>query len=112
VVEFAARLPVDLLMRDGDTKYLLKRVLYRYLPKELMERPKRGFTIPLDVWLKSELKHLLTDYLNESRIKEEGTFDWSMVKRELDGFLGGRLPSSTRLWLLLEYEMWRDRWMS
>ncbi|MCK5714245.1 MAG: asparagine synthetase B, partial [Hyphomicrobiaceae bacterium] len=102
VAEFAARLPVDLLMRGRDTKYLLKRVLYRYVPKELMERPKRGFAIPLDVWLKSELKHLLTDYLNESRIKEEGVFDWTMVKRELDGFLEGRVPSSTRLWLLLE----------
>lgn len=111
VAEFAARLPVDLLMRGRDTKYLLKRVLYRYVPKELMERPKRGFSIPLDVWLKSELKHLLTDYLNESRIKEEGTFDWTMVKRELDGFLEGRIPNSTRLWLLLEYEMWRDRWL-
>jgi hypothetical protein len=58
------------------------------------------------------LKHLLTDYLNEDRIRAGGDFEWRVVDEELTGFIEGRVPSSARLWLLLEYEMWRDRWLS
>jgi asparagine synthase (glutamine-hydrolysing) len=110
IAEFAAGLPDDFLIRNGEKKYLLKQLLYRHVPRELVDRPKRGFAVPLDLWLKGDLRHLLTDYINEHRIRDGGTFDWPTVKTELDDFLQGRIPSSTRLWLLLEYEMWHDRW--
>jgi asparagine synthase (glutamine-hydrolysing) len=110
VAEFAAGLPEKFLIRDGEKKYLLKKLLYRHVPRELVDRPKSGFAVPLDLWLKGDLRHLLTDYLNEQRIRDSGAFDWPTVKTELDAFLQGRIPSSTRLWLLLEYEMWHDRW--
>lgn len=111
IVEFVSGLPDNLLIRGGGTKYLLKRVLYRYVPREIMERPKSGFAVPLDVWLKSDLRNLLTDYLNENRIKTTAPFDWPTVQHELEDFLEGRIPSSTRLWLLLQYEMWCDHWL-
>jgi asparagine synthase (glutamine-hydrolysing) len=110
VVEFVAGLPDRLLLRNGESKYLLRRVLNRYVPKRLTDRPKRGFTVPLEAWLRADLKHLLTDYLNEDRIRSGGEFDWNIVEKELTGFIDGQVPSSARLWLLLEYEMWRERW--
>jgi asparagine synthase (glutamine-hydrolysing) len=110
IAEFAAGLPERALIRNGEKKYLLKRLLYRYVPRELVDRPKQGFAVPLDLWLKSELKPLLFDYVNERRIREGGTFDWPTVESERDAFLEGRVPSATRLWLVLAYEMWRERW--
>jgi len=110
IVEFVAGLPTRYLLRGGQAKYLLRCVLYRYVPREIVERPKQGFTIPLDLWLKNELRPLLTDYINEARIRGGGVFDWKVVSRELADFLSGRMASSTRIWLVLEYEMWRERW--
>jgi asparagine synthase (glutamine-hydrolysing) len=110
IAEFAAALPERLLVRGNDAKYLLKRVLYRHVPRDIVDGPKRGFAVPLNEWLKTDLKGLLTEYLNEDRIRREGVFDWPCVREELEAFLDGRVRSS-RIWLLLEYEMWRDRWL-
>jgi asparagine synthase (glutamine-hydrolysing) len=110
IAEFAAGLPDDFLIKNGEQKYILKQLLYRHVPRELVDRPKSGFAVPLDVWLKSDLRQLLTDHINENRIRKDGIFDWAVVKTELENFLQGRTSSSTRLWLLLEYQMWHERW--
>lgn len=110
IVDYAAGLPVDLLTREGETKRILKRILFKYVPREMVERPKKGFVVPLDVWLKKELRPVLTDYVTKTRIASEGVLDWSAVRAELDAFLRGRVTRSDRLWLVLEYELWREKW--
>lgn len=112
IVEFAAGLPVEFLTKDGVSKRILRRILYKYIPPELMDRPKSGFVVPLDLWLRNELKSFLTDHLNQERIEREGTFHWPIIQQEIEAFFSGRTASSDRLWLILEYELWRERWLS
>ena len=64
------------------------------------------------MWFKNELRGLLLDHLSESAVRAQGIFDWDMVRKETDDFLSGRMTSSTRLWLLLEFEMWYRAWGS
>ncbi|MFQ5510942.1 MAG: asparagine synthase (glutamine-hydrolyzing) [Candidatus Krumholzibacteriia bacterium] len=111
VIEFASRLPLRYLVRDGDSKYLLRQVLYRHVPRDLVDRPKQGFGVPLNDWLKADLKHLLFDYLGEASVRREAIFEWELVGKEIDYFLQGRIPNCSRLWLLLAFEMWRRKWL-
>lgn len=114
LVEFALRLPLSLRRGSLGTKHLLRRVLYRYVPRAILERPKQGFSIPMSDWLRGELSALLDAYLAPERIRAAGIFDPGVVERALGNFRGGG-PRRDRLdvqkvWLLLAFEMWREKW--
>jgi asparagine synthase (glutamine-hydrolysing) len=111
VVEYTAKLPDNLKYRNGTGKYLLKRLLGQYLPAHLIERPKMGFGVPIDRWFRSELKDLLLDYLSPERIKKEGLFNHNLVENKLKEHLSGQINHHYRLWALLMWEMWRERWL-
>ncbi len=111
ITAFAASLPESLLLRRGVGKYIARRVLARDLPAHLFERPKMGFGVPVAAWLKTGLKPLLTDHLASDRIRREGVFDPGFVSRLVSEHLEGRDNHAHRLWALLMWEMWRDRWM-
>jgi len=111
VVEFTAGLPENMKFRHGSGKYLLKRLLARYVPSNLFERPKMGFGIPIDQWLRTRLKPLLLDYLSSERLKKEGLFNTGMVEQKISEHLAGRTNHQYRLWALLMWEMWRERWL-
>jgi len=111
VVEFTAGLPERYKYCNGTGKYLLKKLLGRYLPVSLFERPKMGFGVPIDHWLRFELKDLLLDYLSAERIKGEGLFDPIFVEKKIKEHLSGRVNHQYRLWSLLMWEMWRERWL-
>jgi len=111
IVEYVARLPRDLVFRDGVSKHLMRRVLYRFVPRELVDRPKQGFAVPVDEWLRRDLRPLLTDYINRDRIVRGGVLAWKDVEAELNAFLSGRRRKASRVWLLLEYLLWRERWI-
>lgn len=110
VVEYTSGLPCSLKYRHGVGKYLLKRVLARYIPEELFERPKMGFGVPINRWLRHELKELLLDYLSPERLKKEGLFDQGTVGKKISEHLSGVSDHQHQLWSLLMWEMWRDRW--
>lgn len=112
VVEYTSRLPVNLKYRNGTGKYLLKRLLEKYVPPELFERPKMGFAVPIDRWLRTELKELLLDYLSPERLKKEGLFNQILVENRVKEHLSGRINHHYRLWSLLMWEMWRERWLN
>jgi asparagine synthase (glutamine-hydrolysing) len=112
VVEYTAKIPDTLKFRDGTGKYLLKKLLARYVPNYLFERPKMGFGVPIDHWFRSELKDLLLDYLSPGRLKKEGLFDHTLVENRLKEHLSGRTNHHYRLWALLMWEMWRERWLA
>jgi asparagine synthase (glutamine-hydrolysing) len=114
VVEFALRLPLNLRRGPLGTKHLLRRILYRYVPRAILERPKRGFSIPLSRWLRGELSTLLDTYLDTERVRAAGILDPAVVERTVKGFRDGG-PRRDRLdvqkvWLLLAFEMWREKW--
>ncbi len=111
VVEFTASLPEHLKYRNGTGKYLLKKLLARYLPVSLFERPKMGFGVPIDHWLRFELKDLLLDYLSAERLKKEGLFNPNFVEKKIKEHLSGQVNHQYRLWSLLMWEMWRERWL-
>ena len=111
VAEYTAKLPDSLKFRNGTGKFLLKRLLGQYLPAHLIERPKMGFGVPIDRWFRDELKELLLDYLSSERLKKEGLFNQSLVENRLKEHLSGRTDHHYRLWSLLMWEMWRERWL-
>jgi asparagine synthase (glutamine-hydrolysing) len=114
LVEFALGLPLGLRRGALGTKHLLRKVLYKYVPRELLERPKQGFAIPLSRWLRGELAPLVDEFLAPERIRSGGLFDPDAVARTVANFrvggaAGDRLDVQ-KLWLLIAFEMWRARW--
>jgi len=111
VVEFTSKIPDSLKYRGGKGKYLLRRLLARYVPEVLFERPKMGFGVPIEDWFRCELKEMLLDYLSPERLKREGLFDETLVERRIREHLSGQANHQYRLWALLMWEMWRERWL-
>ncbi|MDP1611540.1 MAG: asparagine synthase (glutamine-hydrolyzing) [Sulfuritalea sp.] len=110
LVEFAWSLPLDMKIRHGQGKWLLRQVLYRYVPKELIERPKQGFGIPLDSWLRGPLRDWAEALLDESRLRHEGFLHPEPVRRKWAEHLSGRRNWQYWLWNVLMFQAWRERW--
>jgi asparagine synthase (glutamine-hydrolysing) len=110
VVEFAWRLPRRMKIRDGQSKWLLRRVLYRHVPRELIERPKMGFGVPLGDWLRGPLRDWAEHLLDERRLREAGLVDAPLVRRYWSEHLEGRRNWQYLLWDVLMLEAWRERW--
>ncbi|MFA7273173.1 MAG: asparagine synthase (glutamine-hydrolyzing) [Crocinitomicaceae bacterium] len=111
IIEFAAQLPDDYKYRNGEKKYLLKEIVHQYIPKAMMDRPKMGFAIPIADWMQNELKNHIEDYLSESKINEQGIFNWAFVADLKSKFFKGKKELDTKLWYLLMFQMWYERWM-
>ncbi|MFA6266104.1 MAG: asparagine synthase (glutamine-hydrolyzing) [Pseudolabrys sp.] len=109
VVGFAWRLPRHMRVREGETKWLLRRVLDRYVPRALVSRPKMGFAIPLADWLRGPLRPWAEDLLDASRLGG-GLLDPAPVRRLWSEHLSGRRNWAYALWAILMYEAWRRRW--
>ena len=111
IIEFASQLPNKMKYRNGQKKWVLKEITHKYIPKEIMERPKMGFSPPITEWFRDELKSYFLDYLSYERIEREGIFNPNEVVRMRDEYLNGRAVSVHRLWFILMFEMWYERWM-
>ena len=111
VVEFAANLPETLKYKDGSGKYLLKKLLTRYVPEKMFKRPKMGFGVPLESWLRNELKEMMVDYLSPARLERVGHFDSKIVEKAIREHLEGTCNHHHRLWALLMWEMWWEAWL-
>lgn len=111
IIEFLAQLPSDLKIRNGVNKWLLKEVVHKYIPKELMERPKRPFIAPLMVWFKEDLKEQLKYYLSESSLAKTGVFDPQPIIRLRDNYLKGKKVNYQKLWQVLMFQLWYNQWI-
>jgi asparagine synthase (glutamine-hydrolysing) len=109
VVAYAFRLPRRLRIRRGETKWLLRRVLDRYVPRHLIDRPKMGFGVPLAAWLRGPLREWAEDLLERSRLGG-GLIDVELAQRLWRQHLSGRRNWAYALWTLLMFESWRRRW--
>ena len=110
IVEFAGRLPMEHKFRGQEQKYLLKRILYRLLPRELVDRPKMGFGVPLDRWFRGELRSLVREYLDTKRLRSEGYFRPEGVGRIVEEHLSGRTNHFMPLWAMLQFGMWKEHY--
>jgi len=112
IVEFALRLPMALKYRRGSMKYILRRLLARYLPEGLFDRPKQGFAVPIYSWLHDDLMHLVDEHLNPDALKSQTEIDPASVGRTVAAFKSRRGSVAVdRVWLLLVYLMWRERYL-
>jgi len=111
VIEYLAQLPSSFKIRDGVNKWLLKEVVHRYIPKSLMERPKRPFIAPLMVWFRASLQEQLRYYLGEESLRKTGVFDSAPIIRLRDAYLSGSRVNYQKLWQVLMFQLWYDRWV-
>ena len=107
IVEFAINLDPELKVNNGTAKYLLKQVLYDYVPQQIFDRPKWGFSIPLAKWLKTDLNYLIHDYLSEKLIKDAGFVNYHMTQRLIHDFIyGSDEYLYNRIWALICLHKW------
>jgi asparagine synthase (glutamine-hydrolysing) len=110
VVEFAARLPMRLKIRQGQGKWLLRQVLYRYVPASMVERPKMGFAAPIGSWLKASLREWAESLLAEDRLRREGYLRPATVRRVWKEHLAGDRNGQEILWAVLMFQAWLEQW--
>jgi asparagine synthase (glutamine-hydrolysing) len=109
VVEFALNLAPGLKYRNGVSKYLLKEILYQYVPRQLFDRPKRGFSVPLASWLQGDLRYLQEEYLRKEVVERYGVARFETVKDLLRQFNGGNAYVYHRVWLLIVLHYWLQK---
>lgn len=108
VIEFAWRLPLEMRIRNGQGKWLLRQVLYRHVRRELIERPKMGFGVPIDVWLRGPLRDWAEALLSESRLRAEGIFSPEPVRRKWREHIDGTNNWAYLLWDVLMFQAWNE----
>lgn len=110
VVEFAAQIPPGMKVRDGRGKWLVRQVLYRHVPSNLIDRPKTGFGIPIDSWLRGPLRSWASDLLSPARLQAEGLFNAGRVATRMAEHMSGRRNHGHWLWNVLMAQAWHDEW--
>ena len=111
LVEFAATIPSSLKVKGLKLKYILRRAMQPLLPDSITRRPKRGFDIPLDAWLRGPLKEFVLDTLSENPLRAAGYLNHTFVSRILDEHMQGRQNHRQLLWPLVVLEFWRQRYL-
>src|SRR3989338_459018 len=110
LVEFINSLPYHLKLKGFKTKYILKRLMKNKLPENIINRPKKGFGLPIAKWLTNELKDFAFDLLSEKKIKEQGIFNYSEIKKLLDEHVNKKADHRKKIWTLLMFQEWYRRW--
>ena len=108
VVEFAFGLPLDYKLQGGRTKRILRDVLYRHVPKSLVERPKAGFAVPIDVWLRGPLRDWAESLLSAQRLRRENYLDPAPIQRKWAEHLSGKRNWQHALWNVLMFQAWLE----
>jgi asparagine synthase (glutamine-hydrolysing) len=108
VAEFAWNLPLDMKVRNGAGKWALRQILYKYIPKHLVDRPKAGFGVPVGRWLRGPLREWAEGLLNESRIRREGYFNHEPIRKVWTEHLSGISDHTPKIWSILMFQAWLE----
>ena len=110
LIEFAEGLPSSLKVHGFQPKYILKKAVERWLPKEIVYRQKRGFSVPIASWMRDELRPLVDETLEEEKLRRQGMFNVPFVRRLLNEHWSGKADHRKTLWTLFCFQLWFDRW--
>ena len=108
LVEFAWTLPLSLKIRGGQGKWILRQVVHKYVPQNLVERPKSGFAIPLRQWLRGPLREWAESLLDDRKLRQEGFFNSKPIRQKWQEHLSGKRNRQSELWDVLMFESWLD----
>lgn len=111
-VEFAMSIPSKYKIRRFQLKHLLKKVAFKYLPREVIYRRKQGFSVPVGYWIKNDLKPLINEFLSEDLIRKQGYFNLSAIEQILNDHDKGIANYSSQIWSLLVFQMWYKQYMN
>lgn len=106
IIEYAWKIPQYLKLNNGQSKRILRDILYQYVPKNLIERPKMGFAIPIDEWLRGSLRDWAESLLNEKSLKENGYFETRLILNKWEEHLSGKKNYQNQLWSVLMFQSW------
>ena len=112
IIEWAAQLPMEYKYNNGNKKFILKEIVHKYIPREMIDRPKMGFGIPIASWLEHELKPFVDRYFDEAFIQHQDIFNNDEVQRIKRSFYNGKTERAEKIWFLLMFQMWYDKWMN
>ncbi len=111
IIEFVSRLPVSYKLNGSVKKYLLKEIAYKYIPKELLDRPKKGFAIPISDWFRNDLNEMLICQLDSLEIKNQGIFDTTFINDKMNQYLKGNDQTWEFIWFMYCFQSWYKKWM-
>lgn len=109
IVEFALNLNENLKVKNGEAKYILKKLLFEYIPAEYFNRPKQGFSIPLAKWLKNDLSYLMDEFLSDEKLQKSQYFNSIFVKQLIKRFKNGEDYLYTKIWALIVFQDWMNK---
>jgi asparagine synthase (glutamine-hydrolysing) len=109
---YAAQLPLEYKTDGVAGKRILKDIVHDYVPKEMMDRPKSGFSLPIYSWLRGDLSYLIDEHLSEQALGASGIFNVKFLLEEVEKFKQDKLHYSPLIWYLLMFQMWYKRWMN
>ena len=108
IIEFTSRIPLHLKLRDNKTKWILKQILYNYVPKRLIERPKMGFGVPIDSWLRGPLKDWAENLLDAEKLDKQGLLNTEIIRKKWNEHLSGKRNWQYHLWGVLMFQSWYE----
>ncbi len=111
IAEFMAQVPFKYKYKDNTSKYLLRKVLERYIPKELIDRPKMGFGIPMFEWFGGDLRSLFEEYFKDEKLNKHNLLDSNYIKKEFEKLKNDQALNINKLWFVLVFQMWYEKYM-
>jgi len=112
IAQFMAQVPFELKYKDGTSKYLLRKVLERYIPKEMIDRPKMGFGIPMFEWFGSDLRELFEENFVDEKLNKHNLLNNKYIQKEYQKLKNNKVLNINKLWFILVFQMWYDRYIS
>jgi asparagine synthase (glutamine-hydrolysing) len=112
IIEWAAQLPMEYKYNNGNKKFIIKEIVHQYLPKDMMDRPKMGFGIPIAAWLQNDLKQYVDKYFDEAFVTKQNVFNNSEIQKIKKSFYDGKIERAEKIWYLLMFQMWYDKWIN